>query len=117
MLPKDGVYVWFMSSALPPERSCSVWVVPSGAMRVILRSPIQVCVMSIATETDVAVPELGTVMVSDTVSSSGMARFEDLVCVNCPGDVVVVPPPPVLAGDKVKSDAVTPVTLSLNVAL
>ena len=47
-----------------------------------------------------------------------MVRFGDLVCVNCSADgVMAVPPPPVLPGDRIKSDAVTPVTPSLNVAL
>ena len=74
--------------------------------------------MSTATEIDVAVPELETVMVSDTVCKSRMVRFGDLVCVNCPVDgVVAVPPPPVLLEDRTKSDAVTPVTFSLKVAL
>ncbi len=73
--------------------------------------------MSTATETEVAVPESETVMVSETVFRSGMVRLGDLVCVNCPEDVVEVSPPPVLSEDRTKSDAVTPVTSSLNVAL
>ena len=43
-----------------------------------------------------------------------MARFVDFVCVNCSVEVVVVPPP-VLSGNRIKSDEVTPVTLSLKV--
>ena len=67
-LPKDGVYVWSIFTVLPPVRLCSVLaVVPSGAMSSTRRSPIQVCAISTETETDVAVPELETVMVSDTV--------------------------------------------------
>ena len=73
--------------------------------------------MSTATEIDVAVPESETVMASDAVWRSNMSRLGDLVCVNCPVDgVVAVPPPPVLLEDRTKSDAVTPVTFSLNVA-
>ena len=45
-----------------------------------------------------------------------MSRLGDLVCVNCPVEVDVLSPP-VLLEDKVKSDAVTPVTFSLKVAL
>ena len=72
--------------------------------------------MSTSTETDVAVSESGTVMVSDTVARSGMVRWGDLVCVNCPVEVDVLSPP-ALSEDKVKSDTVTPVTSSLKVAL
>ena len=73
--------------------------------------------MSTATETEVAVPESETVMVSETVFRSGMVRLGDLVCVNCPVEVLEVPPPPVLLEDRTKSPASTSVTSSLNVAL
>ena len=45
-----------------------------------------------------------------------MARFGNLVCVNCP-EPVPEPVPPVLPGDRAKSDAVTPATSSLKVTL
>ena len=73
--------------------------------------------ISTSTETDVAVSESDTVMASDTVVRSGMVRWGDLVCVNCPVEVEVALSPSALPGDKVKSDAVTPVTSSLKVAL
>ena len=110
-LPKSGAYVWSMSSAPMPERLCSVLVVSSGATRSTLRSPMYVWLMSIATDTDVAVPESGTVMVSDTVLANVMAMAGERVCVNCPK----APPVPVLPGESAKSAASAPVTFSLNV--
>ena len=108
---KSGAYVWSMSFAEPPVRLCSVWDVPSGAMRSITRSPRYVCEMSTVTETDVAVPDRSTVMASCMVLRSAMRSAGSLVCVNCPEPL----PPPVLSGDSAKSPASTPVTSSLNV--
>ncbi len=92
-------------------RSCSVMTaVPLGATSSTRRSPIQACVMSTETETDVAVPESGTVMVSETVSMSGMIRVGERVCVNCPELLLALtlPTPPVLPEDRAKSDRVHP---------
>ena len=88
-----------MSFAELPERLCSVWAVPSGATSSTTRSPMYVCVMSTATETDVAVPDGPTVMVSCMVLWSVMGAAGALVCVNCPEEL----PPPVLPGDSAKS--------------
>ena len=57
-----------------------------------------------------AVPESGTVMVSDIVLACVMARAGERVCANWPEPV-----PPVLPGDRAKSVTSTPVTFSLNV--
>ena len=73
--------------------------------------------MFTVTETDVAAPESGIVMESDTVVRSGMARAGDLVLVNVSEPVVVVveeevPTSPVeLPGDRAKSSAPTPITV------
>ena len=108
---KSGVYVRSMSFAEPPVRLCSAWTVPSGATIYTTRSPRYVCVMSTATETDVAVPDRSTVMASCMVLRSAMRSAGSLVCVNCPEPL----PPPVLSGESAKSPASTPVTSSLNV--
>ena len=75
--------------------------------------------MSTETETDVAVPESGTVMMSDTVTTPSMARAGDCVCVNCSEllPVLIPPTPPVLSEDRTKSSVSIPVTSSLKVAL
>ena len=110
--PKSGVYVRSMSFAEPPVWLCSAWAVPSGATSSTLRSPMYVCVMSTATETAVAVPARGTVIVSDTAGAlSGMASAGVLACANRPEAL----PLPALPGDSAKSLRSTPVTSSLNV--
>ena len=70
-----------------------------------------VCVMSTATETDVAVPDCSTVMESCMVLRSGMGIAGSLVCANCSD----APPATGLSGESTKSPASTPVTSSLNV--
>ena len=73
--------------------------------------------MSTSTETDVAVSESGTVMVSDTVARSGMVRWGDLVCVNCPVEVDVLSPPRTVRRQGKVRYSPLPVTSSLKVAL
>ena len=75
-----------------------------------------VWVTSTATDTDVAVPESGTVMVSDMVLANVMASAGERVCVNC-SDVPPPPVPPVLPDDSAKSLVSTPDTSSLKVTL